>query len=127
MNTSSESPRVAIRKDDSHSQQPHRISLGQSMARHPRNPSHDSPSRVLRMSRRQSMACLGKTASMIAFAGLPMLQAKQRALASNPRLTITDIEVHEITVPYVDWIAYELNHFYGPTRRTVYVVKTNSD
>src|SRR5262245_4006350 len=40
-------------------------------------------------------------------------------------LKVTDVEVHDITVPYADWIAYELNHYYGPTRRTVYVVHTD--
>lgn len=50
-----------------------------------------------------------------------------RAAAEHDRLKITDIEVYDITVPYTDWIAYELNHYYGPTRRTIYVVHTNSD
>ena len=39
---------------------------------------------------------------------------------------VTDIEVHEITVPYRDWIAGPLNHYYGPTRRTVYVAHTDN-
>jgi L-alanine-DL-glutamate epimerase-like enolase superfamily enzyme len=29
-------------------------------------------------------------------------------------------------VEYEDWIAYQLNHFYGPSRRTVYVVHTDT-
>ena len=41
------------------------------------------------------------------------------------RVTVTDVEVHDITVDYEDWIAYQLNHYYGPSRRTVYVVHTN--
>ncbi|MEZ6147402.1 MAG: hypothetical protein R3B91_18660, partial [Planctomycetaceae bacterium] len=49
------------------------------------------------------------------------------AANANDRLRVTDIEVHEINVPYEDWIAYELNHYYGPSRRTVYIVHTNSD
>jgi len=49
-----------------------------------------------------------------------------QAAASNERLRVTDIESHEISVPYQDWIAYELNHYYGPTQRTIYVVHTNS-
>ncbi|MCA9113083.1 MAG: hypothetical protein KDA52_24235, partial [Planctomycetaceae bacterium] len=49
------------------------------------------------------------------------------AADANDRLRVTDIEVHEINVPYEDWIAYELNHYYGPSRRTVYIVHTNSD
>ena len=40
-------------------------------------------------------------------------------------MKVTEIEVHRITLPYVDWIAYQLNHFYGPTQRTVYVVHTD--
>ena len=40
-------------------------------------------------------------------------------------MKITEIEVHEITLEYHDWIAYQLNHFYGPIRRTVYVARTD--
>ena len=40
-------------------------------------------------------------------------------------MKITEIEVHEITLEYEDWIAYQLNHFYGPARRTVYVAHTD--
>ena len=49
------------------------------------------------------------------------------AAAETNRLRVTDIDVHDITVPYEDVIADELNHYYGPSRRTVYVVHTNSD
>lgn len=56
---------------------------------------------------------------------LRLLRAQEKAEKTGGRLTITDIEVHDITVPYEDWIAYELNHYYGPTRRTIYVVHTN--
>jgi D-xylonate dehydratase len=41
-------------------------------------------------------------------------------------MKITEIEVHQITVPYVDWIAYQLNHYYGPTQRTIYVAHTDT-
>ncbi len=41
-------------------------------------------------------------------------------------LQITKIDVHEITVPYDAAVAYELNHYYGPNRRTVYVAHTNN-
>jgi len=41
-------------------------------------------------------------------------------------MKITDIEVHEITPEYEDWIAYQLNHYYGPVGRTVYVVHTDT-
>jgi L-alanine-DL-glutamate epimerase-like enolase superfamily enzyme len=43
-----------------------------------------------------------------------------------PKIKITEIETHRITVEYEDWIAYQLNHFYGPSRRTVYVVHTDA-
>lgn len=42
------------------------------------------------------------------------------------RVRIVDIESHEIWPEYEDWISYQLNHYYGPTRRTVYVVRTDS-
>ncbi|MEE2657192.1 MAG: enolase C-terminal domain-like protein [Candidatus Latescibacterota bacterium] len=41
-------------------------------------------------------------------------------------MKVTEIEVHEISVPYVDWHAYALNHYYGPTRRTIYVAHTDT-
>jgi len=41
-------------------------------------------------------------------------------------MKINRIEVHEITLEYEDWIAYQLNHYYGPARRTVYVVHTDN-
>ena len=40
-------------------------------------------------------------------------------------MKITEIEVHEITPEYTDWIAYQLNHYSGSGRRTVYVVHTD--
>ena len=40
-------------------------------------------------------------------------------------MKVTEIEIHEITLEYEDWIAYQLNHYYGPSRRTVYVVHTD--
>ena len=40
-------------------------------------------------------------------------------------MKVTEIEVHRVTLPYVDWIAYQLNHYYGPTRRTIYVAHTD--
>ena len=41
-------------------------------------------------------------------------------------MRVTEIEVHEIGLEYEDWIAYQLNHFYGPLRRTVYVAYTDT-
>ena len=40
-------------------------------------------------------------------------------------MKVTEIEVHEITRQYQDWIAYQLEHYYGPTKRTVYVAHTD--
>ena len=55
------------------------------------------------------------------------LAARRKSDAARGPITITDIEVHDIQVEYVDWIAYQLQHYYGPSRRTVYVVHTDSD
>ena len=41
-------------------------------------------------------------------------------------MKVTEIEVHPITLEYVDWIAYQLTHFYGPITRTIYVVYTDN-
>ncbi|MFM7162895.1 MAG: mandelate racemase/muconate lactonizing enzyme family protein, partial [Planctomycetaceae bacterium] len=60
-------------------------------------------------------------------ARLPALRAQERAGRLGERLRVTTIETHEISVPYDPLTSYELSHFYGPTRRTVYVVHTNSD
>jgi L-alanine-DL-glutamate epimerase-like enolase superfamily enzyme len=40
-------------------------------------------------------------------------------------MKVTEIEVHEVTIDYVDWIAYQLNHYYGPMHRTIYVAHTD--
>jgi len=85
---------------------------------------HTTPSKVPRRSLLVSGAAM--TAACV-FRSLPMLRAQEQAGKAHGRLRITNIETHDITVPYEDWIAYELNHFYGPTRRTIYIVHTNSD
>ena len=41
-------------------------------------------------------------------------------------MKVIEIEAHEIMVDYQDWIAYQLNHYYGATRRTVYVAHTDN-
>ena len=41
-------------------------------------------------------------------------------------MKVTEIEAHEITLEYVDWISYQLNHYYGPVRRTIYVAHTDN-
>ena len=41
-------------------------------------------------------------------------------------MKVTEIEVHEATLEYLDWIAYPLNHYYGPIRRTFYIAHTDN-
>jgi len=55
------------------------------------------------------------------------LRAQERANAAFPRLKIVDIEEHRIQVPWADFQHYEMMHFYGPSRRVIYVVRTNSE
>ena len=57
--------------------------------------------------------------------GLPVSSTLVKATEANSGLKITKIEVHQISVPYEDFIAYELNHYFGPKRRSVYIVHTN--
>jgi L-alanine-DL-glutamate epimerase-like enolase superfamily enzyme len=60
-------------------------------------------------------------------AGKPARAAQKKSDALHGRITITDIEVHSVAVEYVDWMSYQLSHFYGPwDRRTVYVVHTDN-
>ncbi|MYC70163.1 MAG: hypothetical protein F4X17_05565 [Gemmatimonadetes bacterium] len=40
-------------------------------------------------------------------------------------MQVTQIEVHEIALAYHDWIAYPLNHYYGPARRAIYIAHTD--
>ena len=40
-------------------------------------------------------------------------------------LQVIEIETHHVAIEYEDWIAYQLNHYYGPRRQTVYVVHTD--
>ncbi len=51
--------------------------------------------------------------------------AKKTADSVFGDIRITEIETHDITLEYHDWIAYQLNHYYGPRGRTVYIVHTN--
>ena len=62
---------------------------------------------------------------VISSACKPVLAAKEVSDSARGRITITDIEVHHITDEYVDWIAYQLGHYYGPAHRTIYVVHTD--
>ena len=54
-----------------------------------------------------------------------VMVAKKTSDSVHGPLTITDIEKHEIHPNYLDWLQYELNHYYGPSKRTIYVVHTN--
>ena len=54
------------------------------------------------------------------------LLARQKSDSVHGPIRVTHVEVHDITVPYHDWIAYQLNHYYGPSRRTVYVAHTDN-
>lgn len=49
-----------------------------------------------------------------------------RAYSSAAKTKISEIEVHRISVEYEDWAAYQLNHYYGPSQRTVYVAHTEN-
>ena len=51
--------------------------------------------------------------------------AKKTADSVFGDIRITEIETHDITTEYQDWIAYQLNHYYGPRGRSVYIVHTN--
>ena len=41
-------------------------------------------------------------------------------------MKVTEIEVHDITLEYCDWTSYQLDHYYGPIYRTVYVAHTEN-
>lgn len=41
-------------------------------------------------------------------------------------MKVTQIESHQLTLEYHDWIADEMNHYYGPNKRTVYVAHTDT-
>ncbi len=83
-----------------------------------------------RVGRRQFMlASTGAVtgASIVSVGNLTQpAEAKSLATGHMAGIKITDIEVHDITLEYEDWIAYQLNHYYGPSHRTVYVVHTNT-
>ena len=81
-----------------------------------------------RVSRRRFLAA--GAGGLVAAAGLARpwsaaLAAKKTADSVHGRITITDIEEHEIHPDYLDFLHYELNHYYGPTKRKVYVVHTD--
>ena len=41
-------------------------------------------------------------------------------------MKVTEIEVHEVVLEYQDFLAYQLNHYYGSTKRAVYIVHTDT-
>ena len=41
-------------------------------------------------------------------------------------MKVTEIEVHEISLPFKDWLHYPLSHYGPPTRRTIYVAHTDT-
>jgi galactonate dehydratase len=77
------------------------------------------------LNRRQALSAAAAAAGTLAVGAPRLLRAREIAEANFPRLQITDIEVHPIQVPYHDWAAHVMNHFYGPTKRTIYVLHTN--
>lgn len=48
------------------------------------------------------------------------------AASAAARMKVTEIEVHPVQIEYQDWIAYQLDHYYGPTNRVIYVVHTGN-
>ena len=41
-------------------------------------------------------------------------------------MKVTCIELHDVALPYHDWIAYELNHYGGPSQRTICIAHTDT-
>ncbi|MBT6155599.1 MAG: hypothetical protein HOL01_06685 [Planctomycetaceae bacterium] len=64
--------------------------------------------------------------TLLATATNPARAAQQEANSRHGSVTVTRIEAHDISVDYNDWIAYKLNHFYGPSRRTIYIAHTSN-
>ena len=40
-------------------------------------------------------------------------------------MKVTEVEVHQITLEFLDWLAYQFNHQFQGRQRTVYVVHTD--
>jgi hypothetical protein len=79
-----------------------------------------------RISRRRLLAGGGGLLGVLAPNRAAVLRAQETADAAFPRLKVVDIEEHKIMAPYRDWAHYEMMHFHGPTKRVIYVVRTNS-
>ena len=80
------------------------------------------------VSRRRFLATAAAVAGHVALdVQYPFVAAASKAAKrQHGPVHVTEIEVHNIMVPYRDWMAYPLNHYYGPARRTVYVAHTNN-
>ena len=81
------------------------------------------------LSRRRLLKVAGGSllaSSYFASAAKRLAIAEQQAERRVGKDHVTKIEVHEIMVPYHDWNHDTLQHFYGPTRRTIYVAHTKS-
>ena len=80
-----------------------------------------------RLSRRRFLTTsAGTFGGLLAVSSNPAYAAKKTADSVFGNIRITNIETHDIAIDYDDWIAYQLNHYYGPTTRTVYIVHTDS-
>jgi hypothetical protein len=40
-------------------------------------------------------------------------------------MKVTEIEVHEISLPFQDWLAYPLNHYGSPSRPSIAPTKSS--
>jgi len=69
----------------------------------------------------------GFLGALTASQSIRLLRAQERANSAFPRLKVVEIEEHRIQVPWADFQRYEMMHFYGPGRRVIYVVRTNSE
>ena len=67
----------------------------------------------------------GVAAAALAIPSRTLWAARKASDSTHGPLKITDIEEHEIHPSYLDWLENDLNHYYGPRSRKVYVVHTN--
>src|SRR5215831_12947434 len=76
---------------------------------------------------RDRPACISRrmfVSSALGWSAAAALAAEAARASGN--IKVAEIETHRITVEYHDWISYQLNHFYGPSQRTVYVAHTEN-
>ena len=93
----------------------------------PESQYHDRVTRFLRIDEESERGNVGDPTVASAEKGERMLAAIVDSLIEvvDVVMKVTEIEVHRITLPYVDWISYQLNHYYGPISRTIYVAHTD--